>query len=75
MNTAFHNLRLAARSLHRWGGIAFVALAILAVGIGLSIAVFTVADALLMRPLPVRDQARLVLLWGDAPNRVFNYPL
>ena len=75
MNTAIHNLRLAARSLHHWGGIALVALAILALGIGLSIAVFTVADALLLRPLPVRDQARLVVLWGAAPARLFNYPL
>ena len=69
MNRAFHSLRLAARSLHRWGGIALVALAILALGIGLSIAVFTVADALLLRPLPVRDQARLVVFWGAAPDR------
>src|SRR6476661_1324339 len=75
MNTAIHNLRLAARSLHRWGGIALVALTILALGIGLSIAVFTVADALLLRPLPVRDQARLVVLWGAAPDRLFNNPL
>jgi predicted permease len=75
MNTAIHNLRLAARSLHRWGGVAFVALAILALGIGLSIAVFTVADALLLRQLPVRDQARLVVLWGTASDRPFDYPL
>ena len=75
MNTAMHNLRLAARSLHRWGGAGFVALAILALGIGLSIAVFTVADALLLRPLPVRDQARLVVLWGTASDGPFNYPL
>jgi len=75
MNTAIHNLRLAVRSLHRWGGVGFVALAILALGIGLSIAVFTVADALLLRHLPVRDQARLVVLWGTASDRPFNYPL
>jgi putative ABC transport system permease protein len=75
MNTAIHNLRLAVRSLRRWGGVAFVALAILALGIGLSIAVFTVADALLLRHLPVRDQARLVVLWGTASDRPFNYPL
>jgi putative ABC transport system permease protein len=75
MTAAIHSLRLAARSLHRWGGVAVVALAILALGVGLSVAVFTVADALLLRPLPVRDQARLVVLWGSAPDRPFNYPL
>src|SRR5262245_20510704 len=75
MNTTIHNLRLAVRSLHRWGGVAFVALATLALGIGLSIAVFTVADALLLRPLPVRDQDRLLVLWGAAPDHPFEYPL
>jgi predicted permease len=47
----------------------------LALGIGLSTAVFTVADALLLRRLPVRDQDRLVVLWGEAPDQAFNYPL
>ena len=73
MNTAIHNLCLAARSLRRWGGIGAVALAILALGLGLSIAVFTVADAFLLRPLPVRDQARLVVLWGEAPDRLWEF--
>jgi len=75
MRTTIHNLRLAVRSLHRWGGVGFVALAILGLGIGLSVAVFTVAHALLLRPLPVRDQDRLVVLWGAASDRPFDYPL
>ena len=75
MNSGMQNIRLAARSLHRWGGVAFVALVILALGIGLSVAVFTVGDALLLRPLPVRDQARLVVLWGASSDRPFDYPL
>jgi putative ABC transport system permease protein len=48
---------------------------ILALGIGLSVAVFTVAEALLLRPLPVRDQAGLVVVWGTSPERPFDYPL
>jgi len=47
----------------------------LALGIGLATAVFTVADALLLRRLPVRDQDRLVVLWGQKPERDFAYPL
>jgi predicted permease len=74
MKSGLRNLRLAARSLHRWGGVALVALVILALGTGLSIAVFAVADALLLRPFPVREQSRLVVLWGTAPNRPFDYP-
>jgi predicted permease len=46
------------------------------VGIGLATAVFTVAEALLLRRLPVRDQDRIVLLWGEMRGRDFvNYPL
>jgi putative ABC transport system permease protein len=63
------------RSLRRWGGVGYLAVVILALGIGLSIAVFTVSEALLLRPLPVRDQAGLVVLWGTSPQRPFDYPL
>ena len=50
--------------------------AILALGIGLSTAVFTVADALVLRKLPVRDQDRLVVLAGEARGRtVDQWPL
>src|SRR5579862_1228945 len=57
-------------------GFAITAIAILALGIGLSTAVFTVADALWIHRLPVRDQDRLVVLWGETRNGQFsNYPL
>lgn len=75
MITVVQSIRLGVRSLRRWGGVALVALFILALGIGLSTAVFTVADALLLRPLPVSDQGRLIVLWAIAPDRPFNYPL
>jgi predicted permease len=48
----------------------------LALGIGLSAAVFTIANALLLRRLPVKDQDRIVLLWGETPDKKFtNFPL
>jgi predicted permease len=50
--------------------------ATLALGIGLSIAVFAVAEALLLRKLPFRDQDRLVVLWGQPADRSFTqWPL
>src|SRR5690242_4604706 len=52
---------------------AVVATLTLALGIGLSTAVFTVADALLWRRLPVRDQDRIVLLWGALHKRGFEH--
>ncbi|MGH7709696.1 MAG: ADOP family duplicated permease, partial [Gemmatimonadaceae bacterium] len=45
-------------------------------GIGLATAVFTVADALLIRRLPVLNQDRLVVLWGaKRDGSITNYPL
>jgi predicted permease len=61
--------RIACRSLGRTPGFAATAVATLALGIGLSVAVFTVAEALLLRKLPFHDQDRLVVLWGQFPDR------
>ena len=41
-----------------------VAVATLAIGIGASAATFSIADAVLMRPLPVHEQRNLSVLWG-----------
>src|SRR5687768_10831140 len=41
----------------------------LALGIGASTTIFSVADAVLLRPLPYRDGARLVMIW-DQLNRL-----
>lgn len=68
-------LRYAFRILTRAPGFAVTALLTLALGIGLATAVFTVAHTLLLRRLPVDDQDRLVVLWGEAPDRAFNYSL
>ena len=68
------DVRHALRSLSRTPGFALTAILTLALGIGLATAVFTVADALLLRRLPVRDQDRLVVLWSQAPDRGFDYP-
>ena len=68
------DIRVGVRSLRRTPGFAFVAILTLALGIGLSTAVFTVADALLLRRLPVHDQGRLIVLWGTR-DRAFDLPL
>src|SRR2546428_4181601 len=68
------DVRHALRTLRNAKGFAAVAILTLALGIGLATAVFTVADALLLRRLPIRDQDRLVVLWGQAPDRGFDYP-
>src|SRR5437763_15115845 len=68
-------MRYALRNLARTPCCALTAILTLALGIGLATAVFTVADALLFRRPPVRAQDRLVVLWGQAADRTYTYPL
>jgi putative ABC transport system permease protein len=69
-------VRHAVRALLRDRAFTVSASLTLALGIGLSTAVFTVSQALLVRELPVRGQDEVVVLWGETPDRSFaNYPL
>src|SRR5438034_9253445 len=69
-----NDVRYAFRTLRTSPGFALTAILTLALGIGLATAVFTVADALLLRRLPVRDQDRIVTLWGT-DGSFDNYPV
>jgi len=62
-------LRQAWRALIRRPLLFTVAASALALGIGASTAVFTIADAVLLRPLPFTEPGRLVLLWQSIPER------
>ncbi len=61
MDTVLQDLRLALRALRRAPTFTATAVLILGLGIGMAVAMFTVADTVLLRPLPVRDQAGIVL--------------
>jgi predicted permease len=62
------DLRIAGRVLLRSRGFAAVAIASLAIGIGANSAVFSVADALLLTPLPYADADRLAIVWQRSPG-------
>ena len=63
MDRLKHELRIALRGFRRTPSFTITAILILAVGIGMAVAMFTVYDAVLVRNLPVRDQDRIVELY------------
>jgi predicted permease len=83
LEDAFRDARYAARSLARSPGFTITAVVSLAIGIGASAAIFSLAHQILFRLLPVREPERLVAVdWngnslshGWGPGAYMSYPL
>lgn len=76
IETTWQDLRYAARGLWLNPGFAATAILSLALGIGASVAIYTVGDNLLLRPLPYPGSSELAMVWennlhnGNAHNLV-----
>ena len=64
-NKNVSDLRYALRSLFKQPGFAAVVVITLALGIGASTAIFSVVNAVLLRPLPFANSERLQVVWGN----------
>ncbi len=68
MNTLTKDLRYAVRTLSKSPGFTLAAILSLAIGIGANTSIFSIINALLLRPLPYKDADRLVILWNRSPG-------
>jgi putative ABC transport system permease protein len=69
LTTIWHDLRYAARMLRNRPGFTAVAIVTLSLGIGANTAIFSVVDAVLLRPLPFPNPEKIALVRDDLTGR------
>jgi predicted permease len=72
MKALLQDLRYACRLLLRSPGFTLLAAFTLALGIGANAAIFSVANSVLLKPLPYRDSGRLMIVYSQFPSMSFS---
>jgi putative ABC transport system permease protein len=69
LETTARDARYAVRTLRKSPGFAMTAIAVLALAIGATTTMFSVLNAVLLRPLPYRSPDRLAMLWAEGATQ------
>ncbi len=71
MHNILQDLKYGFRVLRKNPGFAVGAIVVLALGIGANTAIFSVVNAVLLRPLPYRDPGRIAMIYHVPPQKSF----
>jgi putative ABC transport system permease protein len=69
MDSIIKDIKFTVRGLLKRPAFAAIAVLTLALGIGANTAIFSVVNAVLLRPLPLREPERLMVFWHSAPAK------
>jgi len=65
LETVMQDFRYAVRTLRKYPAFSAIAILTLALGLGVNTAIFSIVDAVLLKPLPYERPERLALVWSD----------